>query len=80
MSKVQHHFPSPWFDITSFTRIDFGGFSSKTSSGNAINIHFTDLTSTTYCDYLRIFTDGSKQKTEQRGSASYIEQLNFIFS
>ena len=29
------------FDITSFTKINFGRFSSKTSSANGIDIHFT---------------------------------------
>ena len=29
MSKIQHYFVSPWFDITSFARIDLCGFSSK---------------------------------------------------
>ena len=80
ISKIQHYFLSPWFDINSFIRVDFGGFSSKNSSGKAINLLFTDLTSTKYVDYLRIFTDGSKQSSGEVGSASFIEQIHFILS
>ena len=71
---------SPWFNINEVVNLNFLPTKKNELNRNCVNQQFQYLYHIIYNDWLKIFTDGSKQENKTVGSAIFIESTSETFS
>ena len=79
LSDNAPYFPPPWVNFQKYISTNFGITKKRDVDNSSIRGIFQDMLSTTYQNFYKFYTDGSK-KDDAVGSAVFIEDSDLVLS